>query len=159
MIFKVNSNLYFASKLKNFEPSKKNFPFENLFFFNFWFGECNLLPDKSINIKFLGPRFNLKVVCDCYNIRRTVKWDLVGGVDSKHEPGIWQNREPITLRQGSYTLANKMTATSTRLFFGAHREGDLLRLQPKEDVDEMKMMSLVCDEEKVKWLDTASYVS
>ena len=52
-----------------------------------------------------------------------------------------------------------MTAASTRLYFGAHREGDLRSLQPKENVDEMKMMSLVCNEEEVKWLDTASYVS
>ena len=52
-----------------------------------------------------------------------------------------------------------MTAQSTRLFFGVHQEGDKLRLFPKENVDEMKMLSSVCTEEDVKWHDTATYVS
>ena len=56
-------------------------------------------------------------------------------------------------------MAKKMTAKSTRLFFGVHQEGDKLRLFPKENVDEMKMFSKVCSEEDVKWLDTAPYVS
>ena len=55
-------------------------------------------------------------------------------------------------------MAKKMTAKSTRLFFGVHQEGDKLRLLPKENVDEMKMLSSVCSEEGVKWHDTASYV-
>ena len=153
-----------------FEAREKGLRDPHFKLFKNWFGEVDLLQDKSINVTYYGAFYDFKVAMQSYGLSPSIDWDFTKTRDSKIDElkagqielddliGIYRNLVPISPLQGSTKMVLRMTMCGVKkVVFGQLTDGDRKTLEKRKNSMVVHLTSRPYTTEMVEELEKSTH--